>query len=130
MVVHKYPSLRQLSRFILFSIIIISFGFTVSPHRKIEEQQDNVLVVFNNKLKFEDLARIKTDMNLKGVSLDYLNLEFGESGELAFIKFKVEFKDGFKGSASKKIYSKDNFGFCRDYSENSPKPFACGNLDN
>jgi hypothetical protein len=130
MVVNKYPSLKHLSGFLLCSIIIFSFGFTVIPHRKIKEQKDNVLVVFTSKMKFEDLARIKTDMNSKGISLDYLNLEFGESGELAFIKFRVEFKDGFKGSASKKLYSEDNFGFSRDYSENSPKPFACGNLDN
>ena len=122
--------MKHLFNSLLFSMIIISAGFSVSPQGKIKEQKDNVLVVFNNKLTFEDLAQIKIDMTSKSISLDYLKLEFGGNGRLEFIKFKVDFKDGFKGAASKKLDSTNRFGFHRDYSENSPSPFTSGNLDN
>lgn len=86
-------------------------------------------VVFSNKLRIDDLVKIKSDTKEKGILVDFLKLEFDESGKLPAKKFKVDCKDGYAvTAASKKLYQDSQFGFYRNFSNSSNDPFGIGNL--
>lgn len=116
----------------VFSILLFMLtGFSVPESALIRGENDTVLVVFNSATTFEDLATIRSEMKSKGIVLSYLRIEFNEGGGLKEIKIKVDCKDGFSGTASSKILTPESqFGFKRDYSQNSEDPFTVGNLDN
>ncbi len=70
--------------------------------------------MFNRKLDFNDIVKIKLDMSQKGIVLDYKKLQFDEYGKLILINFSVDCKDGFSGSASNdQLRNQSRFGFYR-----------------
>lgn len=119
----------------LLGIIIFTFLaiVNVSFTDKLEKYYINqiVKVTFNSRTTFDDLAKVKSEMKNKGIAIDYIRIEFNEGGGLRVIKLKVDCKDGFSGTASSKVLTPESqFGFKRDYSQNSDDPFTVGNLDN
>ena len=114
--------------------IICLIGFLTLNVGAIHEMPivDNKLQVeIHNDLTFEDMAKIKSDMAEKGITIDYQKLVFNESGKLRVIAFSVDCNDGFRGTAERPVPSKKKtpFGFFRDYTEGAKVPFAIGNLD-
>lgn len=90
-------------------------------------KKGRVEVVFNNKMKFDDLVKTRTDLAAKGISLQYSELEFDKNGGLVEIDFKVDCKDGFGGGAAKgNLNNKRSVGFYRDY-DNKAAPFGTTN---
>lgn len=88
-----------------------------------------IKVVFDNKMTFDELSIIKLDLQKKKVNLNFDKLEFDKNHHLKKIKFSVNCNDGFSGEASTDVLpSKSNFGFIRNYSENSLEPFIIGGL--
>lgn len=117
--------------FVISMLLFMLYGFSIPKSALNRGEIDTVLVVFNSNTTFEDLARIRSEMKTKGIILSYLKIEFNEGGGLKEIKIKVDCKDGFIGTASSKILTPESqFGFKRDYSQNSEDPFTVGNLDN
>ena len=110
--------------------VLISFScFSQDSSLQKNQLNEQVRVVFNTKLNIDDLVKIKLAMQEKGIILDFLRLDFDESGKLLAIKFKVDCKDGYVGRAvSKKLYPDSKFGFYRDFSKSSTDPFGTGNL--
>jgi hypothetical protein len=95
-----------------------------------QDQKENVEVVFNRTLKFDDLVSIKNELADKGITLEYKKLEFDENGGLITIYFKVDCNDGFKGSAGKShLTNQSKIGFYRNYLESSKEPFGTGDLE-
>lgn len=97
----------------------------------IPENDSKIEVVFNRKLDFNDIVKIKLDLSQKGIIINFKQLEFDEQGKLNGIDFFVDCKDGFSGGAKasgKELGNERPFGFVRDYSENANSPFGTGYL--
>ena len=88
-----------------------------------------VVVFFNRQTTFTQLATIKQDLTKDGIVLNYEKLEFAKNGDLLKISFHVDCKDGFSSSASSESLTDEySFGFLRDYTSNTAKPFVLGKL--
>ncbi len=76
----------------------------------------SIEVIFNNKLNAKDLDNIRHELWQYGIILNYDSREFDKKDRLMSLKFNVDCKDGFSGSAEKSGLTKDSrFGFFRDY---------------
>lgn len=111
-------------------ILAISAGFSpANSFGAYHYNRERIEVVFTTDLKYDDLAKIKNDLFEKGLILEYLSLEFDKNKKLKKIKFFVDCKDGYSGSACTTHLSKEKkFGFYRDYTENSRIHFFAGSL--
>ncbi|OEK06385.1 hypothetical protein [Roseivirga misakiensis] len=91
-----------------------------------ESNKENIEVVFDRKMTFDDLAEIKADLKKKEVELSYSRLSFDDNGMLKAISFKVDCGDGFKGEARKSSLGYNDFGFFRNYDSGVRVPFGVG----
>ena len=115
---------------LFLSVFVILTGFGIKQNlTNSNSKKDNIEVIFNRRLKFDDLVEIKNDLSEKGITLDFKKLEFDENGGLLVVYFKVDCNDGFSGSAGKSnLTNQCRFGFYRNYSNGSENPFGTGGI--
>ena len=123
--------MKQLHCLILLGILFISISSFKEPNKnKSLNDNTNIEVVFNHKLSFNDIVKIKLDLSEKGIMLTYRKLLFDENAKLLSIKFYVKFNDGYGGGdESDNLTDQSRIGFYRDYSKNAKASFICGNLE-
>lgn len=86
-------------------------------------------VLFSNTHTKTDLMNIKAELGAQKILLEYTHTAFDANGRLTEIAFTVDFRDGFKGSASTdKVPAADEgkFGFFRDTRAGAKTPFGTG----
>jgi hypothetical protein len=114
---------------LLFASSLILFASFQMPSAAVSTENTRIEIIFNQKLKFDDLVKIKSILAEKGITLDYQKLVFNEEKKLSEIDFKVDCQDGYSGSAAAKYLSNHTkFGFYRDYTPNVDSPFGTGDL--
>ena len=115
--------MKQLFSLLLIGALIISTTSFQAPIPT--NDQTRIEVIFNGKLEFNDLVKIKLDLSQKGIILNYRMIAFNQDNKLKSIDFFVDCRDGFSGSASETslTYTK-GVGFYRDYSEATTSPFG------
>lgn len=121
-------------------IILIGFILLVSCTNKGENSDLKTEYVLNSEIIYlkltdnttlSELIKISTEFKTqKNIDIKYLMVEFNEDGGLTKLTLDVDCNDGFSGSAylSKKSLKKNNYGFKRDYTENSKTPFEIGKI--
>jgi hypothetical protein len=91
--------------------------------------KDVVYAEFTNNSKFSDLVKIKDDMAVKGITLNYIFLEFDDYNNLQAISIEVNCNDGFKGSAAtKRLTNFRKMSFTRDYRDGAKVAFSIGTV--
>jgi len=120
--------MKQLFSLLLIGMLIISttsFQVRIPTNGQPRNDQTKIEVIFNGKLEFNDLVKIKLDLSQKGIVLDYRMIAFNREGKLKSIDFFVDCRDGFSGSADESdlTYTK-GVGFYRDYAEGTTSPFG------
>ena len=122
--------MKQLHYFILITALFIFISSFKYHDNKNLNDNSNIEVVFNHKLSFNDIVKIKLDLSEKGITLTYRKLLFDENAKLISIDFYVKFNDGYGGSdAADNLTDQSRIGFYRDYSKNAKRSFICGNLE-
>ena len=117
-------------KYFISLILVVLSSMSASAQEGVKIEKDLIEVAFNSTMDLEDLESIQRKLLKKGVELKYKETTFYENGNLSSISFKVDFSDGFKGSASRSFLTKKTrFGFRRDYSKKTKTPFKTGNLD-
>lgn len=98
-----------------------------------DESIKRIEAAFTNSLTLDSLIRIKNELKIKGITLNYINMEFDNTNHLLSIDCEVNCNDGFSGSFSvdflKALRKDKRFGFYRDYSKNAKKPFGTGLIE-
>jgi hypothetical protein len=121
-----------MKKYIIILLIVNGLIPEISFCQNSDSQKDKerVEVVFTNKQTNLDLMNIKKDLSSKGISIDFIKLEFDSLKFLCEIDFYVNCNDGYKGKAkcNFKLNPPKKFGFYRDYSKNAKNPFRCGSL--
>jgi hypothetical protein len=88
-----------------------------------------IAVLFSHKTSFAQLASIRQDLQKDGIELEYQQLEFDKDGGLLKMRFHVDCRDGFAGSATSDVLTNESsFGFYRDYTSKGAAAFRVGNL--
>jgi len=120
--------MKYLTSIILLTIILIcNSAFTFSSKNCFTDNKKNIEVIFNHKLTFNDVVKLKLDLAEKGLSLVYKKLEFDENSKLISISFLVNCNDGYKGSdEANNLNDESRVGFYRNYSEKGKPDFVCG----
>ncbi len=114
---------------LLITMAVNTTGYC-AKNEHIKTEKDRIEVVFNRKMNFNDLVKIKLDLAEKGITITYRMLKFDMEGGLESLNFSVDFHDGMSGSAWKnQIYNNTRFGFVRDYSKDAKIPLAVGSLE-
>ena len=111
-------------------VLVLSLSFkTNDPTQALSFENDKLEVNFTRHLQFNDLVKLKLDLANRGISIDYVMLEFDEYKGLEAIKFTVDCNDGFSGGGKNLMVTNDSkYGFFRDYNENAETPFGTGKL--
>ncbi len=68
-------------------------------------QKEPLQYIINSETTMEDLVNIKMDLMEHGAMFNMYDLEFTENGTVSKISIKVDFGDGFKGTASRDDFS-------------------------
>ena len=90
---------------------------------------DTLRVVFTPDHTKEDLIRIKQEVSVMGIKLDYWELKFDDAGKLSVIRFHVADRAGKSGSAGTDDLVKNApFGFRIDGSRKARRPVTIGCL--
>ena len=109
------------------SLSSFSFQNSVDP--------ELVFVEFTNRTTFKNLVDIQSEMAEKGITLEYMLIEFDEENtyvvdeveyyQLKNLSIKVDCNDGFSGTGNAfLIPDKSRLAFMRDYRENAKIPFG------
>jgi hypothetical protein len=119
---------KYITILLIINVLITNISFAQNSGS--QKDKERVEVVFTKKQTNEDLINIKKDLSTKGISIDFIKLEFDSFKCLCEIDFYVNCNDGFKGKAkcNFKLNPPKKFGFYRDYSKNAKSPFRCGSL--
>ena len=108
----------------LVFILTVSFaGFGTKP--KLHPSNDKIEVFFNNKLSFNDLVKMKSDLSQQQIELDYQLLEFDNDKKLKVISFRV-ISEGMYCGSGKTANLQHSYGFSIDRSPNAPFYFQVG----
>jgi hypothetical protein len=101
--------------------IIFAFGLLLISTALISQESytefiindDKVVVNFNSKMEFMDLANLKSELERAGIMLEFTELKFNDENKLQNIGFRVESEIlGVYGSANRNSLTKnDSFGF-------------------
>ena len=86
------------------------------------------LIITENTTEIE-LTKIASEFKSeKNITVNFSKTEFTENGKIKNLNLEVDCNDGFKGTvkSSGVIFKFKNYGFSRDYSENSKLPFVIG----
>lgn len=87
-------------------------------------------IVFTKSTDYGQLAVMKSYCKQRGIALNIRETKYNEREELIYLSFEVDCGDGFSGTASAHILALEGqdkkFGFYRDYSPNSDRPFGTG----
>lgn len=108
-------------------LLIISTSFKLNKSLNTSSGKENVEVIFNHKLTFNDVVKLKLDLSEKGLTLTYRKLIFDENSKLTAIDFSVKSTDGYAGGADEANLTDDSrVGFRRTYTKDSKVKFVCG----
>ena len=120
--------MKQLIPAILIVIFFVAISSFVSTHiAKPIVGKEKIEITFIRDLEYADLVKIKQELSVKGISIEYRTLEFDKIGKLKRIGFFVDCKDGFSGEANTaKFSTRQKFGFYRDYDDRSAVHFFAG----
>lgn len=114
---------------ILFFVAIFSLSILASVKAGKVSTHKNVKVTFTNKLTFDSLVVIKSNLQKLHITINYEKIEFDKNDKLKAIHIKVNCNDGFLGSAgADRITNKPDFGFYRNYDKNATSPFGIGDM--
>lgn len=95
-----------------------------------EKSINRIEAVFTNSLTLDSLVRVKNELEIHGITVNYKKLEFDKKNHLLSIYCDVDCNDGFKGSFGIGMLNADNknkrMGFVRDYSKSAKIPFCTG----
>ncbi|MEQ1745790.1 MAG: hypothetical protein ABMA02_10210 [Saprospiraceae bacterium] len=110
--------------------LLFLLAFVCLSVATLSAQQATKVETFFQQYHTKDiLMNIKAEMASMNITLEYTHMAFDATGHLTELSFSVDFKDGFKGSASSVSIPKDaSFGFVRDYRKDAVIPFRVGNL--
>lgn len=110
--------------FCLPNVAAAQLSVMKDPDGKVKQ----IKVAFTRQLTAEDLRSIRNELQQQHNIILTINSEtFDAQGKLQSIKFAVDCKDGFNGSAStEKVKSAPKFGFVRDYRSNAASAFSIG----
>lgn len=103
----------------------------------IQFNEDNsvkrIEAAFTNNLTLDSLIRIKNELKVRGITVNYKKYEFDAGNHLLKIDCEVNCNDGYNGSFAIGLLNAENkdkrFGFYRDYSKNSVSHFGTGLID-
>jgi hypothetical protein len=112
-----------------FGLLLISTALTSQEsYTEFIINDDKVVVNFNSKIEFADLVNLKSELEKKGITIEFTELKFNDENKLQDIAFSVNCNDGFSGTASKKHLTKnETVGFYRYYLEDGG--FGTGNVE-
>jgi transcriptional regulator with XRE-family HTH domain len=129
------------------SLLMIGFLFVLILDTKAQSnsiKNDNCLVVelnvdksikrieavFTNSLTLDSLVRVKNELKIHGIIVNYKKLEFDKKNHLMSIDCDVDCNGEFKGSFGIGMLNASNknkrMGFVRDYSKGAKIPFCTG----
>jgi hypothetical protein len=110
---------------LLFLLAFVCLGFTSLHAQRVPK----VEVFFQQYHTKDILMNIQAEMAAMDIILEYTHMAFDAEGRLKELKFTVDCKDGFKGSAATDNIPKDqSFGFVRDYRQDAQYAFEVGSL--
>jgi len=89
-------------------------------------KRDKVELVFHQAMNQRSLDSVKRVFQRKNCRISYLKTSFNKEGRLHYLEFRVDFGDGFSGSAGAELKGQ-RFGFVRDYRKGQT-PLIVGNL--
>ncbi|MFY0593707.1 hypothetical protein [Roseivirga sp.] len=112
--------------FIIVGLMSSQMPVEISEKGHLEE---NIEVIFDRKMTFEELVEIRSDLKKKGIDLDYSNLSFDNNHRLKSISFEVDCKDGFSGKADRSSLGSKPFGFFRNFDQGVKVPFGVGYIN-
>ena len=116
--------------YFFFIVVMLLSGFKNPDEKNTAINKTRFEVIFNQNVSFTELALIQAHCQANGIALTYKKIEYDDKGLLKSLSFKVNCNDGFAGSASTDVLTKNSrFGFCRDYQQNAKTPFATGTID-
>ena len=91
---------------------------------------NRIEAVFTNSLTLDSLIRVKNELEIHGIIVNYKKLEFDKKNHLMSIDCDVDCNGEFKGSFGIGMLNADNknkrMGFVRDYSKGAKIPFCTG----
>jgi hypothetical protein len=77
---------------------------------------DVVYVEFTRETSFDDLVQIRTDLDKRNITMDYLHIQFDDTGQLTALSFKADSNDGTSGSGKcDRFHEGHKLTFKRDY---------------
>lgn len=122
-----YSSIKTTAYSLLLICCFVIAGQKLSAQNN--SKKENVEVVFNHKLKLEDVMKIKTDLVQKGMTLNYRKLVFDEQQLLTDISYEINCGDKYGGGDEvEHLTDASRNGFYRDYEHKTNKDFICGDL--
>ena len=93
------------------------------PHTFGDDQTE---VYFSNKLQFDDLVKMKLDLSVKKIAVNYELLEFDKTNKLKAVAFSVISEGKYCGSGKIMDLSKYEYGFRVDKSSKVDVYFRVG----
>ncbi len=105
---------------------------SISIQRNDDNSIKRIKVSFTNNLTLDSLLRIKNELDLLGITVNYRKIELDTDNQLLAISSQVNTNDGFSGGFAIGMLNSLNkdkkMGFYRDYSKNTKNPFGTGSL--
>ena len=116
-------------KYSLCFILMVFLSGSVFSQQGVRIEEDFIEISFNSTMDADDLELIRSNLQERKIELNYEETTFYKNGKLSSISFKVDCRDGFSGSASRKFLTKNSrFGFQRDYAKGVKYSFRTGSL--
>lgn len=108
-------------------IIPVFFSlFTLLGATSLSAQQEDVSIVIDSTTTMDQLAAIKMTLLEHEAYFNMYDLEFNERGQVRKISVRVDFGDGYRGSAKMEDFSQgQQLRIIRNYSDKK-RPFCIG----
>jgi uncharacterized protein YxeA len=113
--------------FVLLGLLILSCS--KESETKYSTDSEKVFLIITENTTETELKKIASEFKVKkNILVDFSKTEFSKNGKIKNLSLEVDCNDGFKGtsSCSGVLLKLKNFGFERDYAENSGVPFGIG----
>jgi len=117
-------------------IILLLFGVLLLSCSKKSETNystdaEKVFLSITKNTTEAELTEIAAEFKTKkNIIVDFSESQFSENGKIKQLNLNVNCNDGFKGTAksSRAGLETSNYGFSRNYAENSKVPFSIGKI--